>query len=76
MMRPISSSYRATLNENYLTTYSQQVVLYVSRQVASSIVYGDTLEYATYHGRAGDVTRLHAADVLQDLLVLLRMHVG
>ncbi|KAG1774728.1 hypothetical protein EV702DRAFT_1122328 [Suillus placidus] len=75
-MRPIISSCRSTLNNNNFTSYYQKVALYVSRQVASTVVHGDTLERAAYHGQADEVTRLHAADVPQDLLVLLRMHIG
>ncbi|KAG2121238.1 hypothetical protein DEU56DRAFT_834984 [Suillus clintonianus] len=75
-MRPISSSYRSTLNESNFTSYSQNVALYVSRQIASAVVHGDTVEHSTYHGQSNEVTRFHDADVLQDLLVLLRMHIG
>ncbi|KAG1722428.1 hypothetical protein EDB19DRAFT_1767939 [Suillus lakei] len=76
-MRPIISSCRSTLTDSNFTNYYQKVVLYVSRQVASTVViHGDTLERATYHGQADEVTRLHAADVPQDLLVLLQMHIG
>ncbi|KAG1731835.1 uncharacterized protein EDB91DRAFT_1349237 [Suillus paluster] len=75
-MRPITSSCRSTLNESHFTSYSRKIVLYVSRQVASTIVHGDTVEHSTYRGRTDEVTRFHAADVLQDLLVLLRMHLG
>jgi hypothetical protein len=75
-MRPITSSCRSTLNESHFTSYSQNIALYVSRQVASTVVYGDTVEHSTYHGRNDEITRFHADDVLQDLLVLLRMHLG
>ncbi|KAG2151517.1 hypothetical protein DEU56DRAFT_554736 [Suillus clintonianus] len=75
-MRPIMSSCRATLNDSDFTSYYQKVALYVSRQVVSTVVHGDTSERATYHGQAGEVTSLHAADVPQDLLVLLRTHIG
>ncbi|KAG1718771.1 hypothetical protein EDB19DRAFT_1793208 [Suillus lakei] len=76
-MRPIISSCCSTLTNSNFTNYYQKVVLYVSRQVASTVViHGDTLERATYHGQADEVTRLHAADVPQDLLVLLQMHIG
>ncbi|KAG2151514.1 hypothetical protein DEU56DRAFT_554560 [Suillus clintonianus] len=75
-MRPIMSSCRATLNDTDFTSYYQKVALYVSSQVVSTVVHGDTSERATYHGQAGEVTRLHAADVPQDLLVLLRTHIG
>jgi hypothetical protein len=75
-MRPITSSCRSTLNESHFTSYSQNIALYVSRQVASTVVYGDTVEHSTYHGRIDEITRFHADDVLQDLLVLLRMHLG
>lgn len=75
-MRPITSSCRSTLNESHFTSYSQNIALYVSRQVASTVVHGDRVEHSTYHGRIDEITRFHAADVLQDLLVLLRMHLG
>ncbi|KAG1807216.1 hypothetical protein EV424DRAFT_1543991 [Suillus variegatus] len=69
------SSCRATLNDSDFTTYYQKVALHVSGQVASTVIHGDTSERATYHGQPGEVTRLHAADVPQDLLVLLRTHI-
>ncbi|KAG1837425.1 hypothetical protein DFJ58DRAFT_815895 [Suillus subalutaceus] len=75
-MRPITSSCRSTLNESHFTSYSQNIALYVSRQVASTVVHGDTVEHSTYRGQIDEITRFHAADVLQDLLVLLRMHLG
>lgn len=75
-MRPITSSCRSTLNESHFTSYSRNIALYVSRQVASAVVHGDTVEHSTYQGRNDEITRFHAADVLQDLLVLLRMHIG
>lgn len=75
-MRPITSTCRSTLNESHFTSYSQNMALYVSRQVASAVVYGDTVEHSTYRGRIDEITRFHAANVLQDLLVLLRMHLG
>ncbi|KAG2338303.1 hypothetical protein BDR05DRAFT_969378, partial [Suillus weaverae] len=75
-MRPITSSCRSTLNESHFTSYSQNIALYVSRQAASTVVHGDTIEHSTYHGRIDEITRFHAVDVLQDLLVLLRMHIG
>lgn len=74
-MRPIMSSCSATLNDSDFTTYYQKVALHVSGQVASTVIHGDTSERATYHGQPGEVTRLHAADVPQDLLVLLRTHI-
>ncbi|KAG2360716.1 hypothetical protein BDR07DRAFT_1610584 [Suillus spraguei] len=75
-MRPITSSCRSTLNESHFTSYSQNIALYVSRQVVSTVVYGDTVEHSTYRGQNDEVTRFHAADELQDLLVLLRVHLG
>ncbi|KAG1734525.1 hypothetical protein EDB19DRAFT_1727536 [Suillus lakei] len=75
-MRPLASSCRSTLNKSHFTSYFQNIALYVSRQVASTVIHGDTVEHSTYQGQIDEVTRLHAADVLQDLLVLLRMHIG
>jgi hypothetical protein len=75
-MRPITSFCRSTLNESHFTSYSQNIALYVSRRVASAVVHGDTVEHSTYQGRNDEITRFHASDVLQDLLVLLQMHIG
>lgn len=77
-MHPIDSSFRGALNERNVTSYYQKVVLYVSRHVTSSVVYGDiSVDRASYYyGSVDEVTCLHAADVPQDLLVLLRMHIG
>ncbi|KAG2346475.1 hypothetical protein BDR05DRAFT_1057589, partial [Suillus weaverae] len=76
-MHPIDSSFRGALNERNVTSYYQKVVLYVSRHVTSSVVYGDiSVDRASYYyGSVDEVTCLHAADVPQDLLVLLRMHI-